>query len=247
MEQYLTIGEVSRLLNIPEPTLRFWQEKGIFEVPQGKNYYRKYTVADLINIAEIAFYRNMGLPVKQMEHFNQFSLEDYDKILTDVKGTLEEKIDMYLNMYKSVQLKGRHLKSIEHLKTVDYIYDTVPFDTIVGFEYSDREKLIKYTRNPSLYVRCMDTRDLDHDVRGILTEKVESHDTLIWQKKEDKQYAVFLVEEIASENYVNNIPEKLAILHKKHETGQLIVNFLLSETAGEKRIDYLKAYAEILS
>lgn len=54
MEKYLSIGEVSRLLDIPESTLRFWQDKGIFSVEKGENNYRQYTVYDLTNIAEIA-------------------------------------------------------------------------------------------------------------------------------------------------------------------------------------------------
>ena len=72
MENYLSIGEVSRLLNIPEHTLRYWQDAGIFSVRQEMNNYRKYTMADLLNIAEVAFYRNIGIPVKQMERFNRF-------------------------------------------------------------------------------------------------------------------------------------------------------------------------------
>ena len=44
MENYLSIGEVSRLLNIPEHTLRYWQDAGIFSVRQEMNNYRKYTI-----------------------------------------------------------------------------------------------------------------------------------------------------------------------------------------------------------
>ena len=65
MEKYLSIGEVSRLLDIPEHTLRYWQDAGIFSVYQELNNYRKYTIADLLNIAEIAFYRKIGIPVRE--------------------------------------------------------------------------------------------------------------------------------------------------------------------------------------
>ena len=54
------------------------------------------------------------------------------------------------------------------------------------------------------------------------------------------------IAEIASENYRNNIPEKLAVVQKKHKTGILLANFLLSATVDGKRIDYLKAYVELL-
>lgn len=246
MENFLSIGEVSKLLDIPEPTLRYWQEKGIFSVTTDKNNYRRYTVADLINIAEIAFYRNIGMPVKQMEHFNQFNLADYDKTLEAVKDALEEKLRLYTSMYESAQLKQKHIKNIEYLKTVSYIYDQVPFERIVRFSYHDREKLIRYTKNPSLYVRYMDTHNLDNDIRGMISDEMSDDCGVLWKKHTHKQYAAFLIEEIPSEHYKNNIPEKLALIHESHQTGILLANYLLSETVKGKRIDYLKGYAEIL-
>lgn len=246
MEHYLSIGEVSKLLDIPESTLRFWQEKGLFAVSKAENSYRQYTVSDVIHIAEIAFYRNIGMPVKQMEHFSQFNLLDYGKILDNEKADLEAKLHTYQEMYEFVLLKTEHLKNIELLKNVDYLYDTVPFDRIVKFEYSDPDKLLKYTRNPSLYVRHMATQDLEHDTRGIITDQIAEDDLLLWQKKDSKQYAVFLIEEIPSENYANNISKKLEVIHQKHKTGILLANFLLGAFEGNKRIDYLKAYVELL-
>ena len=246
MESYLSIGEVSRLLDIPESTLRFWQEKGIFTVSQGQNNYRNYTVKDLINIAEIAFYRNIGIPVKEMKDFSRLSLRDYDKILGGVGKELEEKLCMYEMMLESVGLKSQHIKDIELLKQVDYLYGEVPFDQIVAFDYSEKDKLIRYTKNPSLYVRWMDTNALEQDIRGIIAEQAEEDDTVLWHRSDNKKYAVFLIEEIASENYKNDIPQKLAVLQKKHKTGLLLANFLLSEGDGSKRIDYLKAYVELI-
>lgn len=246
MEKCLTIGEVARLLDIPESTLRYWQEKAIFTVSQAENSYRQYTVSDVIHIAEIAFYRNIGMPVRDMANFSQFNLFDYGKILGCEKADLEAKIHTCQAMYDSVLLKTEHLRSIELLKNADYLYDSVPFNHIVAFEYSDRDKLIRYTRNPSLYVRYMDTQNLDHDIRGIITKEIEEGDVLLWQKKDNRRYAVFLIEEIPSENYANNISEKLALIHKKHKTGILLANFLLSAADNNKRIDYLLAYVEIL-
>lgn len=245
MESYLSIGEVSKFLDIPESTLRFWQEKGIFTVSQGQNNYRNYTVKDMISIAEIAFYRNIGIPVKEMKEFSRLSLSDYDKILGSVGKELEEKLNMFEMMLESVRLKSQHIKDIEQLKNVDYLYGEVPFEQIVTFDYRERDKLIKYTKNPSLYVRWMDTNTPERDIRGIITEQAGKEDTVLWHKTGNKKYAVFLIEEIASENYINDIPQKLAILQKKHKTGLLLANFLLSERDGDRRIDYLKAYVEL--
>lgn len=93
----------------------------------------------------------------------------------------------------------------------------------------------------------MHSHDLEHDVRGIIADTVNEEDELLWKRElhTNCRYAAFLVEEIASENYVNNIPEKLAIIRQKHETGVLLLNFLFSETVEGRRIDYLKAYVEL--
>lgn len=246
-EQYLTIGEVSRLLSIPESTLRFWQEKGIFQIPKGRNNYRMYTVEDLIRIAEIAFYRSIGIPVKEMEQFGRFSLTDYDNILKSVGTALEEKLSTYRSMYQAAALKTEHLQSIRTLKDAGYFYGKVPFHTVVRFEYSDRDKLLCYTKNPSLYVRYMKTTDLEHDIRGMMVEEVRPSDTLLWQKKGDTDYAVFLIEENASENYSSNICTQLEQIQQKHRTGHLFANFLMSEMSDGKRIDYLRGYVQLLS
>ena len=139
------------------------------------------------------------------------------------------------------------VNTVRQLKQEYFIYDTVPFDRVVKFSYDDREKLIQYSKNPSLYTRYMHSHDLEHDVRGIIADTVNEEDELLWKRElhTNCRYAAFLVEEIASENYVNNIPEKLAIIRQKHETGVLLLNFLFSETVEGRRIDYLKAYVEL--
>ncbi|EPF47112.1 hypothetical protein HMPREF1222_00931 [Treponema vincentii F0403] len=59
------------------------------------NNYRKYSIADLVNIAEISFYRNLGIPIKEMRRFNTLNLTDYEKILNDAYTNFEAKINNY--------------------------------------------------------------------------------------------------------------------------------------------------------
>ena len=61
-----SIGDISRLLNVPTATLRFWEEKGLFSVGKGKNRYRRYTVHNLAEIADVMFFRNLGIPVSRV-------------------------------------------------------------------------------------------------------------------------------------------------------------------------------------
>lgn len=249
MENYLSIGEVSRLLNIPEHTLRYWQDAGIFSVRQEMNNYRKYTMADLLNIAEVAFYRNIGIPVKQMERFNRFGLEDYSQILDDVKLRVEKQMEELRAMHQLILLKEKHLQEISVLRQRDYSWEDVPFCSVVRFSYSDQDKLTEYTRNPSLYVRCIDTRALSREVRGIICEKPSPSDSVLWEaeRTQTSRFASFLIEEYPEEDYSNNIQEKLAPIRRKAETGILLANFLMSEVRDGRKVDYMKGYVEIVT
>ena len=73
------------------------------------NNYRKYSIADLVNIAEISFYRKLGIPIKEMRRFNTLNLTDYEKILNDAYTNFGVKINNYKIMLKKIKLKNRQI------------------------------------------------------------------------------------------------------------------------------------------
>ena len=77
----LTIGEISEILNITPSTLRFWEKENLFHVSKKSNHYRTYTNTDLIDIADILYYRNLGVPVKDIRAFSSLELSEYDQFL----------------------------------------------------------------------------------------------------------------------------------------------------------------------
>lgn len=81
MEKYFLIGDVSKMLNIPKSTLRYYDEKGILSPEiKGENGYRYYSGEQLIILKEIKMMRNLEL-----------SLAEIKKVLNsnDVDDTLE--------------------------------------------------------------------------------------------------------------------------------------------------------------
>ena len=65
MEKMFSIGELSRLLDVPTATLRFWESQGLFSVSKGDNRYRRYSLQDVIRVADIMFYRGWGYPSRR--------------------------------------------------------------------------------------------------------------------------------------------------------------------------------------
>ncbi|MFD0590335.1 MerR family transcriptional regulator [Paenibacillus sp. GCM10027627] len=67
----LTIGEMAKIHRIPESTLRYYDEKGIFHpaFTDPQNQYRYYTVDQFSMLDTIKFLRHLGIPLKGIKHY----------------------------------------------------------------------------------------------------------------------------------------------------------------------------------
>lgn len=101
MKNNFLIGDVSRLMDTPKSTLRYYDEKKIFSPEiKGKNGYRYYSPEQFIILREIKMMRDMKL-----------SLDEIIKILNNSD---EEKILEIINKnLKKVQKEMENLKTIE--------------------------------------------------------------------------------------------------------------------------------------
>ncbi len=54
--------------------------------------YRTYTNTDLIDIADILYYRNLGVPVKDIRAFSSLELSEYDQFLEIRNGNSTKRL-----------------------------------------------------------------------------------------------------------------------------------------------------------
>ena len=246
MNHLFTISEVSELLNIPASTLRFWEDEGLIFVTKSDNHYRKYTLQNITQIAEIMFYRNLGIPIKQIKQFGNYTLTQHYESLAFMSNQIKQVILQKEKMYESLVYKINQLDKIKYLQDIDFKYEKIPFKNVVKFEYTDKNKLLNYTDDLSCYVRYWNSSNVESETRGIYTDKVDANDVILWRKTEDKMYAVFLIKEIVTQNYKSDIKEKLEVIKKKHKIGAVLAQYLATGMENGEPIDFLKAYAEIL-
>lgn len=248
MKKTFTISEIAQLLNISAPTLRFWEEKGLFRVSKSANTYRQYTVQDLIHIADIIFYRHLGLPIGKLKHLDTIDLEQYGETLESSRIKLESQMGIYRKMYHSILLKKSALQTVVKLNgmTNDFCYAEIPFDRVVKFDYYEKEKVLQYTKNTSLYVRYFDTEHMDNEIRGIVVDTPKVIDQILWEKHSFVTYASFLIKEKVDQNYSSDVLQKLSCVKKVHRTGSLLARYLLTATENGEKMDYLEAFVEIL-
>lgn len=244
-DEVFAISDIARLLNVSTATLRFWEEKRLFSVGKGKNRYRRYTVHNLAEIADVIFFRNLGIPVSQVGTMGAWTLEEYACQLQNTQSQLEEKIRAYSQMYHRTQNQLRHLEEVQRLMKRGYCLEEVPFRAVFPFDYQEKEKLRLYTQDPSRYVRYSDSRDMNREIRGIILPPELDGGTPLWQKPPKARFVSFLIREKVEHNYKSDVTQTLAQIQEHYDTGHLLSQYLCSATEHNERTDYLKAYLEI--
>lgn len=121
MEEYISIGELSKITDIPISKIRYYGNIGLL-VPALKNEetnYRYYTYNQVIILKIINHMRNIGFSIEEIkEHFEKMSYEHtmklYENIIKKTQSELEklkkmeeELLDSYLKFKKTKELEKK--------------------------------------------------------------------------------------------------------------------------------------------
>lgn len=93
MEDIFSIGEVSKLLDVPAATIRFWEQEGLLSPRKEANRYRAYGPRELAEIADVVFLRSTGVPVKRILQMRSFDLEQYQDGLNQLEDYMRSHLE----------------------------------------------------------------------------------------------------------------------------------------------------------
>lgn len=247
MKKTFLIGEIADFFHIPSSTLRFWESKGLISPSKQKNnQYREYTLADLMKISDIVFYKNLGIPLKNI---NDMRKKDVDAQENICRKHLRSLHDEQLLLQKRIERLTQHqaaLASIRYLKSHPFAPAEIDTECIVSFELTEIEKLKQYIDNPYLYSRVQHTTSLPSEQRGLTLsgQRPASPGEILWQKSTGRYVACLMKEEVTS-GYPNNLHELLCEVQKKYKTGYIISRFLTTAMENGRLYDFYKTFIEI--
>lgn len=72
----LRIGEVAKMFDVSNRTLRYWEDKGILKSTRAENDYRFYDDKNITRVKQIIFFRKLRMPISDIERV--FVSDDYD-------------------------------------------------------------------------------------------------------------------------------------------------------------------------
>lgn len=243
-----TIGEIAQILDISASTLRFWERKNLFHIEKSENSYRRYTTTDLIHIADIMFYRNLGVPVKQVNRFAETSLQEYGSALELSQKQLDEQIQAFSQMQRRIQLQKERYDTLQQLMANPYQVESLPFRYVMRWEFWEGEKLLRYIEDPARYVWFRDTSIDDAGCKGLIWEDApaDAETSLLWQKQGEPRFLTFPIRALEADNYQGvEAEEVVAMVQKKYRTGVFLACHLLTCTEDGGSVEYLKGYLEL--
>ena len=112
-----TVKQLAQVSGVSVRTLHFYDEIGLLKPAHyGENNYRYYEEEQLLMLQQILFYREMELPLSEIQQI-VFS-DDFDKVeaLASHKRILLEKLDRTHQMIKTIDKTISHLKGKEPMK-----------------------------------------------------------------------------------------------------------------------------------
>lgn len=131
MQQY-RIGAISKVMNIPVDTLRFYESLGIIKPKKdARNGYRYYTVTDIGNLLEYIRCRKMDISGKEsVKIIQKDNLQEYITCMENNKDNLLEQQKRYSLLYA---YQTEHLEKLEDLGKELYRFKIVTSPEIYYF------------------------------------------------------------------------------------------------------------------
>lgn len=111
-ETSYTIQEISRIMDLPSSTLRYYEEVGLLDsVGRAANGHRQYTDADVSRLDFIKKLRLIGMSIEQMRDFvglyqgGKQTAHLRREILQEHRGAVQARMEELLEMLKFIDYK----------------------------------------------------------------------------------------------------------------------------------------------
>lgn len=241
MDETITINQLAKIFDISHHQIRYYEEKGLlFPSYTDHNRYRKYSLKEIYQLAQILMLRNLNLSIAQIkEVLTSYDKNDYLKLLKEKSTELSDEINRLQKIKKVIDhhyenitnqkvnsikyLKNKHLEKIITLKTNETLSakDMFKFQLSKQFFYND----IIYVFEEDDYHICIETeREADFIMNegkyssififGESDEEFEEQIVSIIDKKNTPIYVL----ELSSGIFTNsNVLELEVLIPEKNE------------------------------
>ncbi|MGN4447682.1 MerR family transcriptional regulator [Bacillus cereus group sp. MYBK79-1] len=164
MKKHFRVGEVSRMFSIPQSTLRYYDEIGLFKpkYTDKENSYRYYTADQFVYLDAIIFLRKIGFNIRDIQrHMEERTVKNthelFQKKFQDIKQEIRnlemvaQKIEHKMNTLENgMWLAEQQTVTFKTYpkRPISYLYQNDPIDLNIHFEDVYVQELKKRISEP---------------------------------------------------------------------------------------------------
>lgn len=239
------IKDAARFLGVAPSTLRYWESQGLVSAGRDEgNDYRRYALHDLINASEIAFYRRLGVPVKELEGYRSLSARELDDALARTEEGVERRIAQ-LEATRARLARQRALNAeADRLARRGMRPDAPAIDTLSAIDYATPAPWQLLVEEPWRYGVLIEA-DRPHEVHEAVVDTRQGGGGELWRRS-PANTAVTCREcllKVSPSMRKSNVAELLAEAGRQGVRPVAVVgSYLLTANEGPRRWDYHRAW-----
>lgn len=239
------IGDAARYLGVAPSTLRYWERAGLVRAGRNRaNDYRRYTLHDLIDAGEIAFYRRLGVPVRELARYRTLSVRDLDDVLARTSGEVERRI-AELQAVRARLARQRDLDACaEELAATGMRPGAPAIARIDVADYRTPNLWPLLVEEPWRYGVVVDAATPNVVVEGVVDTPQPENEALWVRGSERESTCLECLLTVAPDDLNHsNAPVLFAEAARRGIEGRLIVgSYLLTATSADERWEYYHAW-----
>lgn len=247
MKNKYTINELAEIYGIPKSKIRYWEKKNLLKPSRdANNDYRQYDMKQVIELGDIIFFRNIGIPIKHLVTYTTMDYAQLNATFKETKEDIDNQIKQLILTKEALDTKIEKMNLIEHLTESPY-EDSQPHFKEAKFNIDNLESLGKiFLNNPygfSLYFSLNPEVKITEGYVGSIADS--NDETFIWEHK-NGYYKTALLKVNPDNLYDNNLAQHLAYFKKNGLKVTSVITSYLSTHVDEKRYDFHQAWFEII-
>lgn len=240
MKKY-SLDQISKLLNIPKSTLRYWEAEGLIKSQRNEeNDYREYTHEDLVIICDIVFYRSLNIPIKRLKNIYNISLYDNFQYLKYSHEKLQSEIDRLSDIKINLEHRIHHYETLVQALNGKFPFEKPFFDQIIHIDPGTGKNLANYLTDQSVLAVHCNLYENPLTIYGVISQEKTDKD-VIWQINKKYKYKPCLVE-IKSENVNWELLEPQ--IEELKCQNKIIHSLIMSFLIPDKELDYYLGWIE---
>lgn len=246
MKSYYTIGEISKMFNIPASTIRFWDDAGCIHLKRAENGYRCFDLAAMIDLCRLILYRDLDIPIQAMKRLPETGADGMDELLENIKNNMFVQIKQLQKKIAAINEKQRLIQLQKKLETSPYTKSEIPFEKIIKFGFSNKDLIKYYFENQHSLVLVMKEENNYIPTVGFAVDNHFKSDSVLWHKNSCNEFVQFLLKVRKNDIRKNDLNLHMSLLEKNYSKPKVVIAQYIDTTLDNNILmDYNCAWASV--